>query len=79
MIPYLNLKKLNTPYHDAFLEKTSVFLEKGHYILEAPVEHRVEVEKEFVDCMIRAPKNLCKVAMICDAELETRWKYTNGI
>ena len=50
------------------------FLVHDEILIEAPVEYRAEVEKEFVDCMIRAPKNLCKVAMICDAELETRWK-----
>src|SRR5690554_487715 len=33
MIPFLNLKKLNAPYEEAFLEKTKLFLEKGHYIL----------------------------------------------
>lgn len=44
MIPYLNLKKLNAPYHDAFLEKTSIFLEKGHYILGDELQ---QFEKEF--------------------------------
>lgn len=50
------------------------FLVHDEILIEAPIEHRDEVEKEFVNCMVRAPKDFCKVAMICDAELETRWK-----
>lgn len=64
-------------YNDKILKKYDAklrFLVHDEILIEAPVEHRLEVEKEFVDCMIRAPKNLCKVKMICDAELETRWK-----
>lgn len=44
MIPYLNLKKLNEPYQDVFLEKTKTFLEKGHYILGDEV---LQFEKDF--------------------------------
>lgn len=46
MIPYLNLKKLNKPYEEAFFEKTKVFFEKGHYILGDEV---LRFEEEFAD------------------------------
>ena len=46
MIPYLNLKKLNTPYEAAFLEKTKAFFEKGRYILGEEV---LRFEQEFAD------------------------------
>lgn len=46
MIPYLNLKKLNEPYQDAFLEKTKLFFNKGHYILGDEV---LKFEEEFAD------------------------------
>lgn len=55
------------------------FLVHDEILIEAPIEHRIEVEREFVDCMIRAPKDFCQVAMICDAELETRWKEGHTI
>lgn len=44
MIPYLNLKNINRPYQDAFLEKTKLFFEKGHYILGDEV---LKFEQEF--------------------------------
>ena len=44
MIPYLNLRKINAPYEEAFLEKTRSFLEKGHYILGDEV---LQFEQEF--------------------------------
>jgi len=44
MIPYLNLSKINAPYHEAFLERTRLFLEKGHYILGDEV---LQFEQEF--------------------------------
>lgn len=46
MIPYLNLKKLNEPYQEAFLEKTKLFFNKGHYILGDEV---LKFEEEFAD------------------------------
>jgi len=46
MIPYLNLKKLNEPYQDAFLEKTTLFFNKGHYILGDEV---LKFEEEFAN------------------------------
>ena len=46
MIPYLNLKKLNEPYQEAFLEKTKLFFSKGHYILGDEV---LKFEEEFAD------------------------------
>jgi dTDP-4-amino-4,6-dideoxygalactose transaminase len=46
MIPYLNLKKINEPYFEAFLNKTKLFLEKGHYILGDEV---LQFENEFAD------------------------------
>ena len=44
MISFLDLKKINEPYQEAFLEKTKLFLEKGHYILGDEV---LQFEQEF--------------------------------
>src|SRR5690554_3578485 len=44
MIPYLDLKKLNEPYQQAFLEKTKSILEKGRFILGDEV---MQFEQEF--------------------------------
>lgn len=44
MIPYLNLKKLNEPYQESFLEKTKLFFNKAHYILGDEV---LKFEQEF--------------------------------
>lgn len=46
MIPYLNLSKINAPYKEAFLQKTSLFLDKGYYILGDEVLH---FEEEFAN------------------------------
>ncbi|WLD24786.1 DegT/DnrJ/EryC1/StrS family aminotransferase [Flavobacterium dauae] len=46
MIPYLNLKKLNQPYQEAFIQKTNQFFEKGHYILGDEV---LQFENEFAN------------------------------
>src|SRR5690606_12526313 len=46
MIPYSNLKKVNEPYQDAFLEKTKLFVNKGHYILGDEV---LKFEEEFAN------------------------------
>ena len=46
MIPYLDLKKLNEPYQQAFLEKTKNILEKGRFILG---EELLQFEHEFAD------------------------------
>lgn len=64
-------------YNNPILKKYGAklrFLVHDEILIEAPVEHRAEVEKEFINCMVTAPENICKVKMICDAELETRWK-----
>lgn len=44
MIPYLNIKKINQPYQEAFLSKTKLFFDKGHYILGDEV---LKFEQEF--------------------------------
>ncbi|HLV52089.1 MAG TPA: DegT/DnrJ/EryC1/StrS family aminotransferase [Flavobacterium sp.] len=46
MIPYLDLKKLNEPYQQAFLEKTKNILEKGRFILG---EELLQFEHEFAE------------------------------
>lgn len=64
-------------YNNPILKKYGAklrFLVHDEILIEAPVEHRAEIEKEFINCMVTAPENICKVKMICDAELETRWK-----
>lgn len=38
MIPYENLKRLNTPFTGKFLEKFNKVLDKGHYILGSELE-----------------------------------------
>lgn len=69
-------------FEDKFLRDRGVrlrFLVHDEILIECPVKYRKEVEKEFVDCMIRVARNLCKVHMICDAELETRWKQGHTV
>lgn len=44
MIPYLDLKKLNEPYQQAFLDKTKNILEKGRFILG---DELLQFEQEF--------------------------------
>ena len=69
-------------FNDKFLRDRGVrlrFLVHDEILIECPSRYRKEVEKEFVDCMIRVGKKLCKVDMICDAELETRWKQGHTV
>lgn len=69
-------------FNDKFLRDRGVrlrFLVHDEILIECPVRYRKEVEKEFIDCMTRVAKNMCKVHMICDAELETRWKQGHTV
>ena len=51
MIPYLDLKKINAPYHSLFLEETQRVLESGHYILGTQLEN---FEQKFAEyCGVR--------------------------
>ena len=51
MIPYLDLKKINAPYHRLFLQETQRVLESGHYILGTQLEN---FEQKFAEyCGVR--------------------------